>query len=328
MRKGLILGKFMPVHKGHLSLINFALQHCDVLTVLLCHHPGEFIPGAVRESWLRQLYLYQQRVCITSVEYDPNTLTETSAPEPSYANAWARKVKELVLGVDVVFSSEAYGDLFASFLGAEHILFDELRVQVPVSASAIRQKPFAYWNFLPPEVQPYFVKKVALVGSESTGKSTLAERLAIHYKTTFVPEMAREVIGHTNQCTSSDLRQIATLHATAILEKVKDANKILFRDTELTITKSYALFLFGENLRVPEWVEKANQCDLYLFLDTSCPFIQDGTRLEEAERQALSESHLSTLKKAMLSYRILNGNWEERFEKACREIDYFISQYS
>jgi HTH-type transcriptional regulator, transcriptional repressor of NAD biosynthesis genes len=328
MRKGLVIGKFMPVHKGHLALIDFALENCDDLTVLLCHHLGEPIAGPLRESWLTQIFLYQTRVSIVSLEYDPNRLTETSVPEPSYAKAWAATVKELVTSVDLVFSSEAYGELFASFMGAEHKMFDAPRTLVPVSASSIRQKPFVYWAYLPPEVQPYFVRKVALIGSESTGKSTLAERLAAHYKTTFVPEMAREVIGHTNDCTPADLLQIATLHAATILDKTKQANKILFCDTELTITKSYALFLFQEELRVPEWIEKANQCDLYLFLDTACPFVQDGTRMDETQREALGEAHLAAFKKAVLPYRNISGNWEERFAQACREIDHFIGYYS
>ncbi|RYZ57065.1 MAG: cytidyltransferase [Chitinophagaceae bacterium] len=328
MRKGLIVGKFMPVHKGHLSLINFALQHCDTLTVLLCYHPKEPIPGTVRESWLRQLYLNDPKVCIASFEYDPAVLTETSEPEPSYAKAWSAQLKKLVPGVDVVFSSEAYGDLFASFMGAEHKLFDAPRSLVPVSASAIREKPFAYWSYLPGEVQPYYVKKIALIGSESTGKSTLAERLAQHYKTVYVPEMAREIIGHTNDCTKQDLLTIAKLQATTIFAKTKIANRVLFCDTELTVTKSYAAFLFQQELAVEEWIEKANQCDLYLFLDTNCPYVQDGTRLDEEEREALSRSHLLMVKKALLPYRNISGDWEERFAQACREIDHFIGHYS
>lgn len=328
MRKGLVIGKFMPLHMGHLALINFALTHCDTLTVLLCHHLSEPIPAAVRESWLAQVFLSQPRACYVSFEYNPGELTETSDPEPFYAKAWADKVKELVPGVHMVFSSEIYGELFSSFLGAEHIVFDVSRTLVPVSASAIQKKPFAYWSYLPPEVQPYFVKKIALVGSESTGKSTLAEQLAAHYDTTFVPEMAREVIGHTRECTAAHLEQIARLHAAAILDKIKYANKVLFCDTELTITKSYALFLFQKELHVKEWIEKANQCDLYLFLDTTCPFVQDGTRLEEREREALSNAHLFRIKKELLPYRTISGHWEARFAQACREIDHFIGHYS
>ncbi|MBD0328311.1 MAG: AAA family ATPase [Pyrinomonadaceae bacterium] len=229
--------------------------------------------------------------------------------------------------VDAVFSSEPYGDTFAACLGAKHYLFDKDRTLVPVSATAIRQKSLTHWHYLPRVVQPFFVKKIALLGSESTGKTTLAEKLAAHYHTTFVPEAAREVIGHTNDCTPADLVQLASLHAQNILAATPLANRLLFLDTELTITRSYSQFLFHQNVNVPEWVEKANRCDLYLFLTTDCPFVQDGTRLSETEREALSAAHLAGVKKASLPCKIISGHWQERLQQACREVDHFISQY-
>jgi HTH-type transcriptional repressor of NAD biosynthesis genes len=77
---------------------------------------------------------------------------------------------------------------------------------------------------------------------------------------------------------------------------------------------------------VPEWIESANRCDLYLFLTTDCFFVQDGTRLSETERESLSKSHLTEMQKASLPYTVITGNWEERFEQACREVDLFVSQ--
>jgi HTH-type transcriptional repressor of NAD biosynthesis genes len=160
------------------------------------------------------------------------------------------------------------------------------------------------------------VKKVCLVGSESTGKSTLTQDLAHYFKANYVPESAREIIGHTNECTWEHLMQIAELQAKAIMEKQRVANKLLFCDTDLNITKSYARFLFGQELKVEQWVEDANYFDLYLFLETDCPFVQDGTRLSEEERARLSHSHKQQLDNTGINYIVLTGNWEERFKLA------------
>lgn len=325
MTRGLVLGKFMPLHKGHLALIRFAAKHCDGLTILLCHHAGEPISGGQRMQWLQTIFTGHSAVGLLSLEYNPLALTETSNADPVHAKAWAEKIKPLLPHIDVFFSSESYGDAFAAFLGAKHKVFDEARKTVPVAASLIRRKPLTHWDYLPPSVRPFFVKKIALLGSESTGKSTLAGHLAVHYNTCFVPETARDLIGHTADCTEADLLQIALAHATETKARLNKANRLLFVDTDLHITKSYSRFLFQKELFLPQWIEEANACHLYLFLQTDCPYVQDGTRLSEEGREALSRSHEAVLTDASMAYKTLGGTWDERFAQACRIIDEFTS---
>lgn len=324
MKKGLVLGKFMPLHNGHLALIDFAANHCDELTVLLCHHNREPIAGEQRKLWLAETLANRSNTRLVTVEYNPVELTESSTPDEGHAKAWAEKIKTLLPPHHFFFSSEAYGDAFAAAFNAQHIVFDKARTIVPVSALLIRQKPLTYWNYLPETVQPWFVKKVVLLGSESTGKSTLAERLALHYNTSFVPEMAREIVSHTAECTQEDLQRIATVHAQAILDKTKTAARILICDTDLLITKSYSRFLFGQELQAPPWVEEANGGHLYLFLQTDCPFVQDGTRLPVEGREALHQSHLREVERSGVSFKFITGHWDNRFAEARRLIDQFI----
>jgi HTH-type transcriptional repressor of NAD biosynthesis genes len=56
MTTGLLPGKFMLLHTGHVKMIQFALQHCDSLILLLCSHTGEPIAGDVRYKWLRETF--------------------------------------------------------------------------------------------------------------------------------------------------------------------------------------------------------------------------------------------------------------------------------
>jgi len=55
MTRGFLLGKFMPPHRGHLMLCDFARSYCDELTVLVCSRPGDPIDGALRYDWMREL---------------------------------------------------------------------------------------------------------------------------------------------------------------------------------------------------------------------------------------------------------------------------------
>lgn len=296
--KALVLGKFMPLHNGHLALFRFARKQGTTLTVLLCHHPGEPIPGAVRLRWLQETLGESEGIEIKAFEYDTARLSPSSEASEEAARDWADAIRTEVPGIDVFVSSEAYGPMVARYLGIRHLAFDPERQEVPVSASAIRRAPLRYWAYLPPAVRPYYLKKVVLLGTESTGKSTLAERLALHFHTLFVPEMARFLIGRTQEVCFEDLERIAEAQAKAILEKERLADRVLFIDTDVNITGSYARFLFGRELAIPDWMGEAQRADLYLYLEADAPFVQDGTRLDEGGRTALDAAHKEWLREA------------------------------
>jgi HTH-type transcriptional regulator, transcriptional repressor of NAD biosynthesis genes len=321
MKKGFVLGKFMPLHKGHLALIDFAYRNCDKLYVVVCFTETELIPGILRMQWVGEEIEKYPNATIVSFQYDETELPNTSESSRQVSEMWATALKKIVPGADIFFTSEPYGDYVAGYMNIRHIMFDEKRISYPVSATQIRARPLFYRDFIADSAKPYFVQKVALVGSESTGKTTLAQKLANHYNTVFVPEMAREIIEKTEKCTYDDLVKIAGLHAKTILNKIPEANKLLFVDTDITVTKSYSEFLFNKELAVAPWIEAANRFDLYLFLEQDCEYVQDGTRLSKSERARLSNHHKAAFKKAGLPFISINGNWEERFKQATQIID-------
>jgi HTH-type transcriptional regulator, transcriptional repressor of NAD biosynthesis genes len=312
MKTGLVLGKFLPLHKGHIALVEFALHHCDRLIILLCASAKEPIAGATRKHWLMETFGADARVAVTLFEYNEEELPNTSVSSPAVSEKWAQYIGQAFPGLDMFISSEPYGEYVARFLNIEHKIFDQERKTVPISASSILDDPFKHWDFIAPAARSRFVKKICISGSESTGKSTLAEKLALHFNTSFVPEMAREVIGKTEEVVFEDLMKIASLHAKTIDEKAAITNKLLFCDTDVNITKSYSKFLFDRTLRVPTWVDESNKFDLHIFLETDCPHIQDGTRLTEGERNRLSEFHKQQLSEAGINYISVGGNWKER----------------
>jgi HTH-type transcriptional regulator, transcriptional repressor of NAD biosynthesis genes len=321
MKRGFVFGKFMPLHQGHLALIDFATKHCDLLYVIICHTNKEPISGSIRQRWLTKALEKQKNTVLISFWYSEDELPNTSVTSMQASQLWSEAFSKLVGDVDVVFTSEDYGNYVAKFMGISHILFDKARALNPISSTNIRESPVVYWEWIAEEARPYFVKKIAILGTESTGKSTLAERLAAHYQTSFVPEVGRDIVEKTEECSFDDLCKIAELHAKEILVKTSHANRVLFIDTDLNITKSYSSFLFKRRLIVPRWIEEVNRSDLYLFLETDCPYIQDGTRIDEEQRNSLSLSHKKILAENGISHITIGGSWEQRFVTACKIVD-------
>jgi len=130
------------------------------------------------------------------------------------------------------------------------------RVTVPISGSAVRADPIASWEYIPRPVRPDFVRRVALLGPESMGKTTLAQRLARHFSTTWVPQYGRPYCDERPALTLEpvDFEAIAWGQATREDERALDANGVLFCDTELHTTATWSDMIVGTR---PAWLTAA-----------------------------------------------------------------------
>ncbi|MEY4935370.1 MAG: hypothetical protein RIS64_1729 [Bacteroidota bacterium] len=316
MKTGFILGKFHPLHRGHLGLMAFALKHCDKLIVLICASDKEPISGKTRLEWLEQSFLNQSNIEFILFDYLESMLPNTSVSSRIVSRIWATKIQSIVNQIDVIFTSERYGDYLAEYLNCKHISYEFDRTSNPIAASQILTNPLAHWDDIAPAARPFFVKKICICGTESTGKSILTERLAKYYNTNFVAEVGRTIVPHTEVTTEQHLDRIAHLHAQAILQQQKKAYKWLFVDTDVRTTQGYSTFLFGKPLIINEMIQKANQFDGHLFLDKDAPFVQDGTRLSHRKRNQLHVVHRQILDENQIPYQVIGGDWENRFIKA------------
>ncbi|WP_139923610.1 AAA family ATPase [Hymenobacter sp. DG01] len=321
MTNALVFGKFLPFHQGHVALIDFARRHCDYLTVLVCASNHETLPGALRAQWIEDTYAHCPEVSVQLLDYREEELPNTSVSSEVVAHVWADTFREVVPGVSLVVTSEPYGALVAARMGIRHLDFDRARAQVPVSATAIRQGVRAQWSYLPAAVQSYYRRTVAILGTESTGKTTLTEQLAAHFGASFVAEAGRDLISDSTSFSRTDLLLVADEHARRIAAARAAAGPLLLLDTDIHITQSYAQLTQGSYLPVPAETYSLNHADLYLYLLPDVPFVQDGTRLPAAERLHLDAIHRQTLADFGIEHKEIGGDWPARFQQAVALIE-------
>lgn len=316
MSHGLVIGKFLPLHTGHLALIEFAARRCGHLHVLIGSLAREPIPGTLRAEWLWQSFRHHPNITIHHTDEELPTAA-TSSREVS--KVWAGWLTRRFPQVRVLFSSEEYGEYLAEYMDIRHESFDPGRTAQPISGTQIRQAPLRHWDFLAPAARPHFLKRVCLVGPESTGKSVLTERLARHFGTVFVPETARQLIDeHGLEFGLMD--RVLRDHAEAVLAAAEQARGLLFVDTDHRTTLFYSRHFFGREPAVPAWVESANRYDLYLFLDIDCPFVADAQRFTDGQREAVRQALLGPLQTGPTDLVILGGSWEDRFDGAMQAV--------
>ncbi len=160
---GVIIGRFMPPHNGHLYLIDFARHMVDTLYILVCTLSHEPIPGELRYRWVSELAPTCRTIHIT--EEIPEARRGAAGATAIWAETVRRAVPE---AISRVFASEDYGWELAAELKADFVPVDPGRNNIPVSATAIRRDPYGFWRYIPPAVRPYFVTHVAVVGSPET----------------------------------------------------------------------------------------------------------------------------------------------------------------
>jgi len=317
MIRGLVIGKFLPVHKGHLGLISFAARQCDELIVSLSDAPNDPIDARLRLGWLKKLTAFWPNVRVESIKDD---FDREDLSIGARTTIWAAIINKTYGQIDKVFSSEAYGDSFAHNLGAISVEFDRARKMFPVSGTAIRKEPFNYWEFIPDEVRPYFVKRVCFYGPESTGKSSTAIRMAQRYNTVSVPEVAREMLT-SNNFSVDDIIAIGQAQTARVHELSKVANKILFCDTDLIVTQIYSQHYLHAVPEILYHLEKQVTYDKYFFFDIDVPWIADGLRDLGNQREEMKEIFSNELRKRNINYTLVNGSIEERDQIIIKEID-------
>lgn len=311
---GVVIGKFLPPHKGHRFLIETALSQCRRVVVIVCGKPTDPIPGELRVDWLRELTPAAE-VMLIDDRYDEND-----------SRIWAENtIRWLGRAPDAVFTSESYGDAYAAHLGCVHVSVDPARTIIPCSGTAVRDDPFAMWPYIDPPVRAWYVKRVVVVGAESTGTTTLARDLAAMLVTEWVPEYGREYSEQKQArgetiWRSEEFLDIAREQTRREDAAARLANRVLICDTNAFATTLWHRRYMGFDSQELTAFAATCRVDLYFLTGPEIPFIQDGLRDGEHVRNDMHQwfEHALTLGKTQ--WQRVSGTPESRLVAALQRI--------
>lgn len=168
--------------------------------------------------------------------------------------------------------------------------------------------------------------KIAMFGPESTGKTTLAIQLAEYYKTVSVPEFARNYLQekwNKNQliCDIYDMLPIAYGQTKLENEGQSIANKYLFCDTNLMVTKVFSEVYYGYCDPLLDKAAQEHEYDLFFLTDIDVPWEKDDLRDKSEGRKSVFQVFKKSLVDNKKPFITLSGDKALRLEKAIAIID-------
>lgn len=316
----MVLGKFAPLHKGHQLLIETAIKQTNKVIVLIYDSPQVTnIPLDIRANWIRKLY---PQVKVIEGQGAPADSGRTRRIMRLQENYVRDTVNEKITDF---FSSEWYGAHMSKALGARNVIVDKARKIIPISGTKVRKDSYKYKNYVDPVVYKDLVTKVVFLGAESTGKSTITERLAIEYKTAWMSEYGREY-WYENQkdgiLTKEQLVELAKGHLARENEALLKANKYLFVDTNAITTYMFSLYYHNSAYSKLIYLAKKaeERYDYYFVCDTDIPYEDDGSRSGQEQRIKFQKEILADLEKRNIKYHLLKGDLKTRMETVARII--------
>ena len=274
--KGLVIGKFMPFHKGHEYLINFAKEYCEHLFVIVDCLKDQTIDPITRKTWIESTIPNITVIALdTFMPQDPSECSD-------FWDIWRNAILSRTGKIDVLVAAMDYGWKLSQELNCETIILDVARNGINISATEIRHNTFKHWNYLTNIVKQDYVKKICLIGPESTGKSTISKKLAQKYETVFVPEFAINIINHQNgNFYENNIIPIIQGQLNSEKNMALNSNKIMFCDSDFITTLTWAKFLFNyENLELEKFLlqKYQNNYDITFLLYPDTKWVHDTHR--------------------------------------------------
>ncbi|GGF35653.1 AAA family ATPase [Williamsia phyllosphaerae] len=351
-RHALVIGKFYPPHAGHHALIRFAASVAEEVTVVAMPSAVESIPLADRVGWLRESHRENPSVQITGIVCDaPVDLRSRAVWAAQVACMRAAVAQVSPDRVDVVVSSEGYGRELATWFDAAHVSFDPDRRRLPISGTRCRADLAESWTYLDAPTSAGLMTHVVVLGSESTGTTTVSQAVAQHFRdrggiwasTRWVPEYGRDA-------TVEKLAQLRTTSAEADMNDVtwsgddfahiartqqgredaaaRDGSPLLVCDTDAFTTTIWERRYLGPHSHraAPEVRDTGS---IYLVTDhEDVPFVQDGIRDGEHVRAEMTGWFIDALTRSGRSWVLLTGSLDERIALAVRVADQALATRS
>ena len=164
--------------------------------------------------------------------------------------------------------------------------------------------------------------KIAITGPESSGKTKLAEDIAVFYDALMVPEYARDYLEQNGPSYTEDQFIEMAIGQQGQMNFYENlASEMIIYDTEMLVYKIWGEFKYEKRFEVVEeaWVKQ--EADLYLLCKPDLEWEDDILRENKDNRDSLFLLYQSELNRIDRNYTIIDGQGDQRFQKAKDEID-------
>ncbi len=339
---GLMIGHFEPLHLGHMrSILGAAGQAKNLHLVIMTHpspHPDFKITLQDKARWL-------QMACADLPFIHIHTTDEIELPaHESFAevtiditasNAKLQHLKEaLSLPAQTVLFVAENHPLTQSDVDKQLVMpVVTTPLQSDFDSYAIARNPVAHWSALHPQVRGDYTKTVAIVGGESSGKTTLVHKLANYYGASFALEMGRVYVGTDLGGTEiglqySDYGPIALHHAQAIRDAKSTATApVTIIDTDFVTTQAFCEEYEGRSHPFVAACIEEFCLDHTIMLDNNTPWVDDGMRsLGTPEARGRFEQRLVDIfaRHHIVPHMIDQPDYDARYQQALLLIDQCI----
>lgn len=339
---GLMIGHFEPLHLGQMRSILDAAGQAKTLHIVITKHPAPHpdfnITLQDKARWLQMacaalpfIHIYiNDEIALPSHEY-----VDTAVIDVPVSNAKLQLImNKLSLPTDTVL-----------FVADNHPLaIDGIRHQLSMTVAttpsqsdfdsyAIARNPVAHWSAIHPEARFDYTKTVAIVGGESSGKTTLVHKLANYYGASFALEMGRLYVGtdlggRETGLQYSDYGPIALDHAEAIRVAKQNATApVTLIDTDFVTTQAFCEEYEGRTHPFVGACIDEFRADYTIMLDNNTPWVADGMRsLGTEEARGRFEQRLLDIfaRHNIDPYLIDKPDYEARYQQAIAFINEHI----
>ncbi|BBM60002.1 nicotinamide-nucleotide adenylyltransferase [Leptotrichia hongkongensis] len=197
-------------------------------------------------------------------------------------------------------------------------LIDINRNNFHISATEIRKNPYKNWFFIPKYVREFFVLKVAIIGSEHSGKTNLAHKLSNYYNTTDNTIDQRvykaELQNHIENMQYSDYSNIAYEHNRRILESVKNADKLTFIDTEFSSLQTFSIIQNYQKNLVIEDLIKHSSFDILIYIEKEINSKNEKSEFDNILQHLLKKNNQKFIKLFYKNNKSLTENYIKSIE--------------
>ncbi|MBE0442543.1 MAG: multifunctional transcriptional regulator/nicotinamide-nucleotide adenylyltransferase/ribosylnicotinamide kinase NadR [Psychrobacter sp.] len=336
---GLMIGHFEPLHLGQMRSILDAAGQAEVLHIVITAHPS---PHPDFTITLQDKARWLQMACADLPFIHIHTTHEIELPlHDSFDDVTINiplsnaKLQHLADALNLPTDS-------VLFLAENHPLAQrdtQKQLKIPVVTTALQpefdsfaiaRNPVAYWSAIHPQARRNYTKTVAIVGGESSGKTTLVHKLANYYGARFVLEMGRLYVGTDLGGSEvalqySDYAPITLHHAQAIRDATAVATApVTIIDTDFVTTQAFCEEYENRTHPFVSACIDEFHLDHTIMLSNSTPWIDDGMRSlgtpaarGRFEQRLIDIFHRHNIQPHMID----ETDYDARYQQALRLID-------